>query len=251
MQAYLNDEKVKGKYLARVQAHAAADKIVKGQYWSNGKGCAVGCTIEGSDHGKYETELGIPRAIARLEDRIFEGLPNAEAMTFPSRFLEAVNVGADLSMVVPKFFVWLLGDEKDGVINFVGEYKKCEKAIRQVHALYVETVGGKIVEKQTWKDAYAAYDAAAYAAAADAAAAAAAAAYAAYAAAYADAAAAYAADAAAAAAAYAADAAAYAADAADAAAADAAADAYAQKTAKEKYYSKMANKLLEILKETK
>lgn len=74
--AYKNKPSIKKKYVARVKAHRDADEIVKGIYWENGKGCAVGCTIEGRDHSKYETELGIPRILAHLEDTIFEGLPN-------------------------------------------------------------------------------------------------------------------------------------------------------------------------------
>lgn len=80
MKAFHGDEKIKKKYVDRVKAHAKADEIVKGQYWKNGKGCAVGCTIHSADHAAYQTELGIPQWMARLEDRIFEGLPNARAM---------------------------------------------------------------------------------------------------------------------------------------------------------------------------
>ncbi len=33
MQAFHNDQKVKDKYLGRVEAHQKADEIVKGKYW--------------------------------------------------------------------------------------------------------------------------------------------------------------------------------------------------------------------------
>lgn len=55
--AFFGDPKIKAKYLRRVKAHYKADEIIKGTYWENGKGCAVGCTIEGSD-----LELIIERA---------------------------------------------------------------------------------------------------------------------------------------------------------------------------------------------
>ena len=61
LRAFHNDPKIKAKYVARVLEHQRLDHIVKGIYWEKGKGCAVGCTIEGSDHSKYETELGIPK----------------------------------------------------------------------------------------------------------------------------------------------------------------------------------------------
>ena len=202
LRAYNNDPKVKAKYVKRVKMHHDADEIIQGTYWENGKGCAVGCTIEGNQHSRYETELGIPHMIARLEDRIFEGLSNKEAKEFPLKFLKAIKPGADLSMVVPKFFVWLLIDPEDGVIKFARTDGK--KAIQKVAELYLQKIAGKRVTERQWLDAYA--DAAAAAAdAADAA-------YAAYAAA------------------------AYAAYAAAAAA------------ARKGFYTKMANKLVELLK---
>jgi hypothetical protein len=198
MKAFHGDKKIKDKYLARVLAHAKADEIIKGKYWENGKGCAVGCTIHGNDHGAYERELGIQRVIARLEDGIFEGLPNERAMKFPQEFLEAVPVGADLSMVFYRFMHWLLIDPEDGVIR-LAKMDRTKESIQKTAALFDRRIKGEEISDKDW-DAAAAYAAAAYAAA-------------------------YAADAAADA--YAAAAAAAAADAADAAAAAAAADAAA------------------------
>jgi hypothetical protein len=105
--AFHNDNAVRQKYLDRVRAHKDADEIIKGAYWENGRGCAVGCTIHGSEHARYETELGIPQALARLEDRIFEGLTNGLAKEWPLRFLQAVPLGKDLSLVSWKFLHWL------------------------------------------------------------------------------------------------------------------------------------------------
>lgn len=102
MKSFHNNPTIKAKYLERITAHEKADEIVKGIYWEEGKGCAVGCTVEKSDgtqHSSFETELGLPEWLARLEDTIFEGLPNEEAKTFPRRFLEAINVGSDLTAV--------------------------------------------------------------------------------------------------------------------------------------------------------
>src|SRR5688572_16186568 len=132
MRAFHGDAKVKEKYLARVLAHQKADEIVKGKYWDKGKGCAVGCTIEGSDHDRYETELGIPESLAYLEDNLFETMPNADAMLFPAEFLEAVPVGADLSLVPAKLIVFILND----VLQFVDkQYPDVIKAIEETAAL--------------------------------------------------------------------------------------------------------------------
>ena len=100
MKAFHDDQKIKDKYLKRVADHQAADEIIKGDYWTrDGKGCAVGCTIHGSSHAAYETELGIPKWIAHLEDRIFEGLPIARAKQWPKEFLLTITPGQDLEKV--------------------------------------------------------------------------------------------------------------------------------------------------------
>ena len=99
MQAYHNDPAIKAKYIARIRAHRAADDLIKGTGWNNGKGCAIGCTLESYDHARYPIELGLPEWLARLEDRIFEGLPTAQAMEFPERLLAAIPVGTDLDPV--------------------------------------------------------------------------------------------------------------------------------------------------------
>jgi pyruvate/2-oxoglutarate dehydrogenase complex dihydrolipoamide acyltransferase (E2) component len=111
MQAFRNDPKIKAKYLRRVRAHAKADEIIHGKYWEGGRGCAVGCTIHSGNHQAYEDELGIPKALAHLEDTLFEGQHNGDAKQFPARFISAIRVGADLSKVQFQFLHWLLTEE--------------------------------------------------------------------------------------------------------------------------------------------
>ncbi len=222
--AYHGKQEMKDFYVARMEQHKAADEIAHGFYWENGKGCAVGCTIHSDKHGKYETELGVPMILARLEDRIFENLENGAAKEFPLRFLMAIRPGADLTMVWPKFAVWLLTDETHGVLRHTKKGSKQYIAIERVAKLYRELESWDKRDKAAFREAAAYADAAAYAAYA----------YAAYAAAaYADAAAAAAADA------YAAYAAAADAAAADAAAAD----------ARKKHYKAQAEKLIQLLSE--
>lgn len=111
MLAYHNDPAIKTAILAQLAAHREADELVRGQYWENGKGCAVGCTIHGSDHMVYEERFGIPGALARLEDAIFEGLTNGDAQKWPERFMGAIQPGADLTRVHWALLHWLLTDE--------------------------------------------------------------------------------------------------------------------------------------------
>ena len=240
MLAFTETEVSKDQLIASLTAHAEADRFIKGTYWQNGKGCAVGCSLrdfrpkETGNHGLYEPLFGIPRILARLEDGIFENLPDNLSKKWPLRFANAVKPGSDLSMVWPKFMLWLL---RDHLPKFAAKDERALKAVNTVGDLYEAWVGGN---KPSAKDfeaaadaAYAAYAAAAYAADA------------AYADAYAAAdAAGAAADAADAADAYA-DAAGAAADAADAA--GAAADAASRTKVRSAFYVIMSDKLIELI----
>ena len=144
--AYHNDPAVKASYQERVRQHQAADQVVQGYgYWKDGQGCAVGCTIHSGELASYETELGIPRAIARLEDGIFENLPVQNARRWPAEFLEAIPVGADLSGVKDQFLHWLLVDPTDGVIRFA-QKEQTHRAIQAVADLYDRKIAGGNIE---------------------------------------------------------------------------------------------------------
>lgn len=142
--AFHGKKGIKEKYLSRVREHRKADQLIKGSYWADGKGCAVGCTVHSSDHLAYETELGIPSSIALLEDGLFERLPNGTAMAWPERFLSSINIGADLSAIWPRFMMWMLTDEKEGVIRGV-KNEKVKKAIVKASDLYRKLAEGKTI----------------------------------------------------------------------------------------------------------
>ena len=126
MLAYHSKPEIKERYLVRVQKHYDKDKIVQGQYWEDGKGCAVGCTIHGNNHFLYESRLGIPVSLAYAEDTIFEGLDLAVARKWPKRFLSAIKPGQDLSKVAEKFAAWILTDFIK--VTGTGDYKKEAKS---------------------------------------------------------------------------------------------------------------------------
>lgn len=96
MLSYHNDPAVKAKYVNRFAAHRAADEVIQGTGFDNGRGCFVGCTLDDYNHSRFPIELGWPEWLARLADTIFEGVPKAEAPQFGTDLLEAVPVGADL-----------------------------------------------------------------------------------------------------------------------------------------------------------
>ena len=119
MLAYHNDEKLKAKTLREMRQHQKADEIIQGQYWEDGKGCAVGCLTKdpSGGHEKYPTLWGIPEPLAYLEDTLFESLSVEDSKEWPARFLSAIPVGADLARCWDKWQAWCLHD----LVQIAGE----------------------------------------------------------------------------------------------------------------------------------
>ena len=150
MLAFTNTTHTKDQVLAQIRAHALADEIVKGQYWEGGKGCAVGCTIHSDNHAEYETRFGIPQMLARLEDCIFEGLPNGTAKVWPERFMNSVRPGVDLSLVGWKFLHWLLTDE---TINPGITHSSVKSAVKRCADLLLPLTKGEKADSSAAMDA--------------------------------------------------------------------------------------------------
>jgi hypothetical protein len=126
--AYHNDPALKRKIVTQLAAHREAGELVKGERWRNGKGGAVGCAIHSRNFAEYETCLGIPRMLARLEDHIFDELLDEKAQLWPEQFMAAITPGSDLSRVGWTFLYWLLTDVK---INPGINHPVAHEAVRQ------------------------------------------------------------------------------------------------------------------------
>ena len=171
MKAYHGSQYLKDKVIEELKAHYDADNFVKGTYWENGKGCAVGCLLKSSNHIEYEGEFGIPVHLARLEDLFFEKLPNDLSKEWPIRFMSSFDVGKDYSQVVWDFLRWLLLDHLHLKITQEGDiFDDVRKSLRQSAKVLGQNNAAADADAVAAADAAAA--AAAAAASADAAAAA-------------------------------------------------------------------------------
>jgi hypothetical protein len=151
--------------VAEVLSHQKHDQIIKGTYGvENGKwrGCAVGCSIHSynllkdknintSNHTAYQTELGIPESLARLEDYLFETMPKDKAMKWPVEFMKAIPVGINLSMVAPKFIAGTLRDLLK--MKEVKDDKAVTKAVADTAKLWEMVIAGKNVKQAAWSAA--------------------------------------------------------------------------------------------------
>ena len=140
MIAFHGKQEVKDFYLARAKAHFAADEIVHGQYWEDGKGCAVGCLIHSNSHSQLAKEINIPIEMAFLIDGLFEGMSNGTAKSFPVRFIESIPVGAELDCVIDRYLLALLSDNDHGVI--ISANNRTRKPIQDVIDLFARQVSG-------------------------------------------------------------------------------------------------------------
>jgi|694.fasta_scaffold16660_6 hypothetical protein len=83
-----------------VHEHITADVVVQGKYWSDGKGCFIGCLTYSDDPTPAVERFGLTECILRIAEHIFESLPLEEAKQFFFDFPGAVATdGKDLSLI--------------------------------------------------------------------------------------------------------------------------------------------------------
>ena len=73
---------------AEVAAHIKADALVRGSYWKpnenavGGQGSFISCLTHSSDPTPAFERFGLPVAVLRIAENIFEALPDDEGMHF-------------------------------------------------------------------------------------------------------------------------------------------------------------------------
>ena len=151
--AFHNDPEIKTKYINKVRAHREADELIKGEIIGKMddefRGCGVVCTVGEYRHSAYPEKLGIPEVLARVEDYLFEQLPDELSQMWPERFLEAIKPGADLSHVHGKFLSWTLLDDQIGFWK-VWKNKEDQNAFIQFGEFIAYIATDEAFNKQKW-----------------------------------------------------------------------------------------------------
>ncbi len=156
----------KSDMLAEVQKHRKADQILQGTYGrKNGtwKGCAVACSLRSIDilkgnelhteyknHKRYETDLGIPEWIARLEDTIFEGLPKDKALLWPEQFIKAIPENVDLEPVKWKFTSYLMKENIERVLSLDLPFELKEEVVKSIRG--VLSITDEAIKTGVWDE---------------------------------------------------------------------------------------------------
>ena len=160
---------LKSALVAEIRKHREQDQVGQGEYATYGKDfskppkyCAIGCTIQSaatvlgtrvyswSNHKKYVDWLGIPEILAELQDVIHEGLSEESFPIWPERFMEAVPTETDLSLVFPKFALWFLIDEENGILR-EAQFLQHREAIQNAAGLFSAIIAKEHIPQQVWR----------------------------------------------------------------------------------------------------
>lgn len=150
--------------IAMAKRHLDADMLMRGKYLDQGKGCSIGCFNhdlgnEPSDHAAFAKAAGIPVWLANLQDRIFEGLSDADGISWHVECVTLYPKVKDFDKVFDLFLIT--------VLDRVKKYDP-RNVVRPVIDLLNRHLAGENVDKEMKKAASAARAAAYDAAVADA-----------------------------------------------------------------------------------
>ena len=155
MKAFLGQKSTKQFYVDRIKRHRSKESLLQSfEYWADGKGCALGCTLEQGEgvHEAYPEKLGLPVWLAYLEEHIFEALPEADAKEWPLQFLEAIPVGASIpDSLRDRFQVFWLERQKTQIDR--AKYDQVATAVDGVISLLVQAIESYEPESAAWSAA--------------------------------------------------------------------------------------------------
>jgi len=113
--AYHGSDDVKQVFIGRMKAHMQADELIRGVGFKDGRGCAVGCTLDGYNHDAYPDKLGMPAWVAYLNDTLHEHTSEEVWPTLQLRFLKAIKPGANLNNIYHPICAFSLGLTIEGI----------------------------------------------------------------------------------------------------------------------------------------
>jgi hypothetical protein len=157
LQSFNNKQELKEKLVSAMIADKESEKIIKGQYYENNKGCNIGCAeyelckilgdkFTNSRHKYLAEKLQIPEFLLHLADTIFENLPHNESQNWAGAdFWEAIPVGRDLTLLANKIKIEILINSEFGCYQYANEETK--PIIDRIVALHQSKIDGKEWDK--------------------------------------------------------------------------------------------------------
>jgi len=152
--AYLGEIACKQLIVARLRSHADAQHLeTKKMAWQaeTGAGSPYGLALQSTDESLVVSNLGMPVAVARLQEAVFGGcrvihwkdsrmaqvVTAASAVHLPLQWFESIAVGADLSKLPSRFaqalLRWLVGGEQAMLTNLDAEVRVLIASLSELH----------------------------------------------------------------------------------------------------------------------
>jgi hypothetical protein len=126
------DATLHAEWVASMEAHAAADRLVQKLTGECGRGCFIYCAAGVYDTSELHAKTGISLRMANILEYIFENLYEPEAKQFAMDVTHAIPCGVVLDDAIPPFLHWLMGQML--AETYEGSYAR--KAVEQVRELY-------------------------------------------------------------------------------------------------------------------
>lgn len=169
MSAWHNRSALKAEVWGRMLQHRAEDSIIQQAYQmyspevaSKYRGCLIGCTLpidpdvaQGADirtrdvakkwHQQVEDLYGVPVPVGLMLDQVFESVPVTHAPAFALASIEAISVGADLSLTPMRLALDILTDPVWGIGQLY-----YYSLIEDVAALYQSWISGNRPTEEAW-----------------------------------------------------------------------------------------------------
>ncbi len=143
--AFHGSTDLKIRYLTKLNLHRS--NIVQNiGYWNGQHGCAVGVTINGSNHGRYESELGLPVELSAAELALFDTMNALEASLWPIKFIASIPVGSDTLVALHQWLCWLLRD----VATIPGLSQEVVSAIQRLAMCFDQSLAGQDPRPSEW-----------------------------------------------------------------------------------------------------
>jgi hypothetical protein len=126
------DATLHAEWVAGMEAHAAADRLVQKLTGEDGRGCFIWCAAGVYDTSELHDKTGIAPRMSKLLEAIFEGLEPSEARQFAMDVTHAIPYGVVLDDAIPPFLHWLMGK----LVPKTEEGGDVRKSVEQVRDLY-------------------------------------------------------------------------------------------------------------------
>jgi len=131
--AWHGEPDLKASVFDRLREDQRMDRIVQGMYWSDGRGCHLGCLTRASSnwHLVAERLFGIEQRIGYWLEAAFEGLPKEQCAQWVLDSTAAIPEGADMSRCHHHLGIWLF-NPSTGLLTITDQNRDAIDRVRRI-----------------------------------------------------------------------------------------------------------------------